>query len=103
MRISDWSSDVCSSDLATALLGEKAAMACTVAVEEVIDEHYAGQHSALEDDPAALKDTIEGFRQEELQHRDIGLAQGAEEAPGRSEERRVAKECCRTCRFRWAE
>ncbi|HEY9549857.1 MAG TPA: demethoxyubiquinone hydroxylase family protein [Kiloniellaceae bacterium] len=67
---------------ATALLGEKAAMACTVAVEEVIDEHYAGQHSALEDDQAALKDTIEGFRQEELQHRDIGLAQGAEEAPG---------------------
>src|SRR3546814_4906889 len=30
---------------ATALLGEKAAMACTVAVEEVIDEHYAGQRS----------------------------------------------------------
>src|SRR3546814_3707385 len=46
---------------ATALLGEKAAMACTVAVEEVIDEHYAGQHSALEDDPAALKYTIESL------------------------------------------
>ena len=27
---------------ATALMGEKAAMACTAAVEEVIDEHYAG-------------------------------------------------------------
>jgi len=67
---------------ATALLGEKAAMACTVAVEEVIDEHYAGQSDALEDDQAALKDTIEDFRQEELEHRDIGLDHGAEETPG---------------------
>jgi ubiquinone biosynthesis monooxygenase Coq7 len=32
---------------ATALMGEKAAMACTAAVEEVIDEHYAGQISRL--------------------------------------------------------
>lgn len=67
---------------ATALLGEKAAMACTVAVEEVIDEHYAGQHAQLESDQAALKDTIETFRQEELEHRDIGLQHGAEDAPG---------------------
>jgi ubiquinone biosynthesis monooxygenase Coq7 len=67
---------------ATALLGEKAAMACTVAVEEVIDQHYAGQHEQLEDDQAALKDTIETFRQEELEHRDIGLQHGAEETPG---------------------
>jgi 3-demethoxyubiquinol 3-hydroxylase len=66
---------------ATAMMGEKAAMACTVAVEEVIDEHYAGQHASLTDDQSALKDTIETFRQEELQHRDIGLDHGAEEAP----------------------
>ena len=67
---------------ATALLGEKAAMACTVAVEEVIDEHYAGQSAQLEDDQAALKETIETFRQEELEHRDIGLEHGAAETPG---------------------
>jgi ubiquinone biosynthesis monooxygenase Coq7 len=67
---------------ATALMGEKAAMACTVAVEEVIDEHYAGQSAQLGDDQAALKDTIETFRQEELEHRDIGLQHGAEETPG---------------------
>lgn len=66
---------------ATALMGEKAAMACTVAVEEVIDEHYAGQAGQLGDDQAELKDTIETFRQEELEHRDIGLEHGAEEAP----------------------
>ncbi len=67
---------------ATALLGEKAAMACTVAVEEVIDEHYARQAEQLDDDQAELKETIETFRAEELEHRDIGLEHGAEEAAG---------------------
>lgn len=66
----------------TALMGEKAAMACTVAVEEVIDEHYAGQAQQLGDDEAALKQTIEKFRAEEQGHRDIGLEHGAEETPG---------------------
>lgn len=67
---------------ATALMGPKAAMACTVAVEEVIEEHYSRQAEALEEDEEALKDTIETFRAEELEHRDIGLAEGAEETPG---------------------
>ncbi len=67
---------------ATALLGERAAMACTVAVEEVIDEHYAQQEAALGEDEAALRGTIAGFRAEELEHRDIGLAHEAEQAPG---------------------
>jgi ubiquinone biosynthesis monooxygenase Coq7 len=66
----------------TALLGERAAMACTVAVEEVIDEHYAGQAARLGDDERALHDTIEEFRAEELEHRDTGLAHGAEDTPG---------------------
>ncbi|HLO75801.1 MAG TPA: demethoxyubiquinone hydroxylase family protein [Magnetospirillum sp.] len=65
----------------TALLGERAAMACTVAVEEAIDEHYADQASALGEDEAELKATIEQFRVEELEHRDIGLANEAEKAP----------------------
>lgn len=65
----------------TALLGEKAAMACTVAVEEAIDDHYAEQAAALGDDEAALRDTIERFRAEELEHRDIGYDNGAEQAP----------------------
>lgn len=66
----------------TALLGEKAAMACTVAVEEAIDEHYAEQAAQLGDDEGELRGTIERFRAEELEHRDIGLANGAEDAPG---------------------
>lgn len=64
-----------------ALLGEEAAMACTVAVEEVIDEHYAAQRERLGEDEADLKATIEKFRQEEVEHRDIGYAEGAERAP----------------------
>ena len=55
---------------ATALMGDKAAMACTVAVEETIDEHYAHQAAALGDDEAELRSTIEKFRAEEMEHRD---------------------------------
>jgi ubiquinone biosynthesis monooxygenase Coq7 len=67
---------------ATALLGERAAMACTVAIEETIDAHYARQAEALGADETALKDTIEEFRADEIEHRDTGLAHGAEETPG---------------------
>lgn len=66
---------------ATAFLGPKAAMACTVAVEEVIDEHYRHQAEQLGSDEKPLRATIEKFRGEELHHRDAGLAHGAEQAP----------------------
>lgn len=66
---------------ATALLGREAAMACTVAVEEVIDEHYQKQAAALGAGDPELKTMIETFRAEEIEHRDIGLAEGAERAP----------------------
>ena len=65
----------------TALLGEKAAMGCTVAVEETLDEHYARQAEQLGQDEPALKQTILSFRDEEIEHRDIGLDHGAELAP----------------------
>ncbi len=66
----------------TALLGEKAAHACTVAVEETIDEHYRRQAERLGDDEAELRDTIERFRADEIAHRDEALERGALEAPG---------------------
>ena len=66
---------------ATALLGDKAVMACTVAIEETIDEHYASQAAALGDDEAELRATIEKFRAEEIEHKDTALAAGAEQAP----------------------
>lgn len=65
----------------SALLGEKAAMACTAAVEEVIDEHYAAQAEALGDDEAELRATVEAFRADEAGHRDLALEAGAEQAP----------------------
>ena len=68
--------------VATALLGVRAAMACTAAVEEVIDEHYAGQAAQLGDDEAELRETIEAFRRDEVEHRDIALRHGAEQALG---------------------
>ena len=66
----------------TALLGPKAAMACTVAVEEVIDEHYADQAAQLTEDEGELKETINRFRDEELEHRDTAIDLGGETTPG---------------------
>ncbi len=66
----------------TALLGEKAAMVCTEAVETVIDDHYAGQIRELGDDEPELAEELEKFRQEEVEHRDIAVEHGAHEAPG---------------------
>ncbi len=69
----------------SAMLGEKAAMACTVAVEQVINEHYSQQIEKLDDmgpDEKPLRDACEKFRLEELQHRDTGLEHGAEQTPG---------------------
>ncbi|GAT78105.1 Coq7 family protein [Ehrlichia ruminantium] len=58
--------------ITTAMLGEGAAMACTVAIEDVISEHYQDQISALED--GELKDKIVQFRDEELEHHDIAAS-----------------------------
>jgi len=68
---------------ATALLGEKAAHACTEAVETVIEEHYGDQVSELtaagEDELAAK---MAKFQEEEVAHKDLAAAEGAHEAPG---------------------
>ena len=67
----------------TALMGEKAAMACTAAVETEIDAHYAAQLEELENGADEdLRATIEKFRADEAAHRDTAIEQGAEDAPG---------------------
>lgn len=66
---------------ATALLGEKAAMACTVAVESVIDEHYAEQETQLDEREKTLKETISQFRADEKEHHDTALENGAQQSP----------------------
>ena len=68
----------------TAMMGEKAAMACTVGVEDAIDEHYQSQIEELEQykDESELRDICIKFREEELKHRDTGIEHGAEQALG---------------------
>src|SRR3546814_5814022 len=82
MRISDWSSDVCSSDLDQ------------VGADEGGDDR-GQQHRRLQifGNPAAH----EGAGQ-----RKGGAAADQRREQARSEERRVGKECVSTCRSRWS-
>src|SRR3546814_4543540 len=95
MRISDWSSDVCSSDL---LGGMGLGARVSTAVPQLDPEPT--HSSALATDLGAVQlgpwgtgglDSRPGDRQDALP------AQGL-----RSEERRVGKECVSTCRSRWS-
>lgn len=66
----------------TALMGEKAAHACTEAVESVIEEHYADQIAELKDRDPALAAELAIFRDEEMAHHDHAVSQGSRDAPG---------------------
>src|SRR3546814_2343352 len=76
MRISDWSSDVCSSDL-------------HLTVDAVPHLVVSGRS---QQQPAAVELVLDG--------QDEGQGAGADRQ--RSEERRVGKECVSTCRSRWS-
>jgi 3-demethoxyubiquinol 3-hydroxylase len=67
---------------ATALMSEKAALACTDAVETEIDRHYSAQLAELGDSDPELASTIAEFQAEEVEHRDIAREAGAAEAVG---------------------
>lgn len=66
----------------TALMGEKAAHACTEAVENVIEQHYGAQAEEIIEEEPELAATFAQFREDELQHRDTAVEQGAHDAPG---------------------
>ncbi|XP_061535864.1 5-demethoxyubiquinone hydroxylase, mitochondrial isoform X2 [Phycodurus eques] len=70
----------------TAMLGKEVAMACTVAVEESISEHYNSQiRTLMEKDPdryTELLKVLKEFRDDEMEHHDIGLEHDAESVPG---------------------
>lgn len=66
---------------ATALIGPKAAMACTAAIETEIDLHYTEQLEQLGNEDPELAEMIREFRDDEREHRDAALAAGAEQAP----------------------
>jgi ubiquinone biosynthesis monooxygenase Coq7 len=79
----------------TALLGEKAAHACTEAVESVIEEHYADQIAELADRDPELAAELTRFRDEELAHHDHAVEHGSREAPGHRLLSAVVKAGCR--------
>ena len=67
---------------ATALMSEKAALACTDAIETEIDKHYGKQLVELGADDPELASDIAEFRAEELKHRDTAREAGAAQALG---------------------
>src|SRR3546814_17133895 len=106
MRISDWSSDVCSSDLEVGfgLVGVGVA-AAFVADRHV---HHGARHVALARIPGLERAAVAVRPLHPVRIAGIAAAAaavvglGGARAAGRSEERRVGKECCRTCRYRWS-
>src|SRR3546814_19428502 len=105
MRISDWSSDVCSSDLPEGLLvAHHAGHAEAAEVHAVVGALAADQAQAL---PLALG-LVVGQRDLQRGVARLGAGIGEEDVVEvgrrhrRSEERRVGKECVRTCKSRWS-
>src|SRR3546814_9661817 len=82
MRISDWSSDVCSSDLFDAAV----AMARTLGADTIVLPWMDSKYR----EPAAWRTALADFNRFAARLKD------------RSEERRVGKECVSTCRSRWS-
>ena len=61
----------------TAMLGKKATMLCTASVEEVIEEHYQNQLKKLGNDEKDLKEKIQKFQEDEINHKNIAYNSGA--------------------------
>ena len=83
---------------ATAALGPKAAMACTIAVEEVIGTHYDRQVKGLNSrrqEPELVK-ILAQFRDEELEHRDIAIEHNGRRAPAYGLMKTVIQTGCKT-------
>jgi ubiquinone biosynthesis monooxygenase Coq7 len=66
----------------TALISEKAALACTDAVETEIDRHYSAQLKELDAEDPELAADIADFQADELEHRDTARKAGAAQAIG---------------------
>lgn len=65
----------------TAAIGPRAAMACTAAIETEIDRHYSEQLKEIGQDDPELSTAITDFQAEEVEHHDIAVSHGAEQAP----------------------
>src|SRR3546814_14235081 len=106
MRISDWSSDVCSSDLDVLLVG-RGGDAGAVAFARHRLALAAGQFVGSQRAVAVAVHSVEGVAHPVLvfDQRDVAVAvavHAREVIAGRSEVRRVGKACVSTCRIRWS-
>src|SRR3546814_18568376 len=135
MRISDWSSDVCSSDLhsppESGVIARSASGALETvpwvrvvnlsrALEEIAEAQY-WRIGLMGDTETTLGSTLDGskvalvlgsegdgMRHNVMEHCDvlaklpISPRMESLNISNRSEERRVGKECVRTCRSRWS-
>src|SRR3546814_20303654 len=88
MRISDWSSDVCSSDLVFASLFNDRAISYRV-------------HQGFEHDVVALSAGIQYMCRSDVGSSGVMFPPATDS--GRSEERRVGKECVSTLSTRWSQ
>lgn len=83
--------------VATALMGEKAAHACTEAVETVIEGHYTDQIAELQaSGEAELATRFTQFRDEEVAHKNLAVDEGAKEAFGYPVLSKLIEAGCRT-------
>src|SRR3546814_12184722 len=109
MRISDWSSDVCSSDLANAALrnerlkgyeaGIDLAPAHDIALSLTLFDNRV-EHAVAN---VTLTPTLRQRQNiDAVEARGVELSAGIRRGIVRSEERRVGKECVSTCRSRWS-
>src|SRR3546814_13144332 len=100
MRISDWSSDVCSSDLVRPM------MRSVTTAMTVVSLFALGAPALAEDSKDPIKMTLHDWTGQLITTRLMGEAlknAGLNvEYVQRSEERRVGKECVSTCRYRWS-
>src|SRR3546814_12133688 len=99
MRISDWSSDVCSSDLVDQSVNPDRRHAVSLgSIGDDLDGLQALKGAqALDAAKNAVARAVERFGGEQMERGDGGVARA-----DRSEERRVGQECVSTCRSRWS-
>src|SRR3546814_14556179 len=111
MRISDWSSDVCSSDLAVAKLatddGSSAVPAALVGEQRMIDDDPKFVIGKVDGAPVFIPATprVGTDQDDALDPARLGRLCQPSSQPQlfqRSEERRVGTECVRPCRSRWS-
>ncbi len=79
----------------TALIGPRAAHACTEAVESVIEGHYAAQIAEIGPREPELAAELSAFREEELAHQREAVEGGALEGPLSGTLRAVIRAGCR--------